>query len=281
MSNDKIIVTKTNDGYVVEIFAKEKVNNEAIEIIEGISILQCEKNVVEEEQYSRYKKIVDKMDDMPIIIKVSEIGKEPQLLKSQIRAILRVAKDADVSIIFPEIATLNELKQYKDILEQCKSELDKENIPYRKHIKIGIVVEIPSAALMSYGLSRECDFLFIDINSLTNYTFGVKNNNAKKSDLYEKFQPGVIKLVKQAIEGAHDAGIFCGICGDVVENNLYMPLLIGLGLDQFSINSENILNTRKIISELDKTECKYLVEEILQLRTIEDIEKKLKQFTQN
>jgi len=277
MSNDKNILTKTNDGYVVELFAKDEIKNEFFDIAEGLSILKIDNNENEDEQYLSYKKIIEKMNYRPIIVNALEIEKN---IKTQLRAILRASKDGDVSIVFSKIATVDEMRQYKEFLEECKSELEIEKIPYKKHIKIGAVVEIPSAALMSYGIAKECDFLFIDINSLTNYTFGMKKNN-KESKLYEKFQPGVIKLVKHTIEGAHDAGIFCGICGDVVENNLYMPLLIGLGLDQFSMNANYIEVARKMISELDKTECKYLVEEILQLRTIENIEKKLKQFIQN
>jgi len=112
---------------------------------------------------------------------------------------------------------------------------------------------------------------------LINYTFG----NRKNGDLYKKIQLAAIKLVQQAIEGAHDAGIFCGIVGEVIENELYMPLLIGLGLDLFSIEACNIEKTRKLINELDKYDCKELVEEILQFRKIEDVENKLRQFKRN
>ena len=196
MTKDKDLVTKTNDGYVVALFANVKNNNDIEDIVEGISILE------------------------------------------------------------------NKMNQKKKI----------------HHIKLGIIVEIPSVALNSYELAKECDFFFIETNSLTKYTFGAKE---KKHDLYTKFQPSVIKLVQQAIEGAHDAGIFCGICGEVVENELYIPLLIGLGIDEFSINSKNITKTRTIISELDKSDCKDLAEEVFQLRTLEDIDNKLKQFMQS
>ena len=126
-------------------------------------------------------------------------------------------------------------------------------------------------------IARECDFFFIDIDSLTNNTFG----NKKNTELCKKFQPAVIKLVQQTIEGAHDAGVFCGICGQVVENELYMPLFIGLGLDQFSIDANNIPKIRRVINDLDKSDCKELVEEIFQERTLEEIEKKLKLFTKD
>ena len=130
---------------------------------------------------------------------------------------------------------------------------------------------------MSYELARECDFFFIDTDSLTNYSFG----NKKDIEACKKFQLPIIKLIQQATEGAHDAGIFCGICGQAVENPLYLPVLIGLGLEQFSLEEDKIPETRMKIHELCKDECKELVEEILQLRTLEDIEIKLKKFAQN
>lgn len=278
MTKDKDLVTKTNDGYVVELFANIKSENEIQDIIEGISILEPKMNLVEEEQQEKYKEVVEKMDYRPVIIKAPEMEEERLVIKTQLRAILRAAKHGEVSIVLPKISSVTELKEYKEIIEECQNELESENTPYKKHIKLGVIVEIPSVALNSYELAKECDFFFIETNSLTKYTFGAKE---KKHDLYTKFQPSVIKLVQQAIEGAHDAGIFCGICGEVVENELYIPLLIGLGIDEFSINSKNITKTRTIISELDKSDCKDLAEEVFQLRTLEDIDNKLKQFMQS
>ena len=280
MSNDKDLVTKTNDGYVVEVFANIKTNidNEIINIAEGISLLEPKIDLTEEEQFLIYKEIVEKMEYNPIILKATE--KQPQL-KSQLRAILRAAQYGDLSIAFSKISSVIELIELKEILEECKRELETEKLPYKKHMKIGAIVEIPSAALMAHGLAKACDFFFIETNSLTEYTFGSKIETKNNTDLYTKFQPALIKLVQQAIEGAHDAGIFCGISGQVVENELYIPLLIGLGIDEFSMDYKNISKSRKIISELDKSDCKELVEEVLQLRTLEDIENKLKQFSRN
>lgn len=277
MSNDKNIITKTNDGYVVEIFAKTKkeIENEILKIAEGISVIDAKQNKEEEEQFSIYKEIVDKMEYSPVIIETCERTKDISNLKTQIKALLRASKYGDLSIAFPQISCVAELREYIDILEQCKEELEKKEIPYKKHMKIGIIVEIPSAALMSYELAKECDFLFIDTNSLAKYTFG---NKETIPDIYSKFQPAIVKLVQQAIEGAHDAGIYCGICGDAIENELYMPLLIGLGIDQFSLETKNIERTRERIHELNKSDCKELVEEILKLRTLDDIENKLKQI---
>ena len=216
------------------------------------------------------KELESLKNDKNVIINEKEI----MVFKTQIRAILRAALHGDLSIVFPKVSTLTELREYKEILKQCQNELENENTQYKKHMKVGIIVEIPSVALMAYELAKECDFFFIDTNSLTNYAFG----NKKKLEMPNKFQPVIMKLLQQTIEGAHDAGIFCGICGDIIEDELYMPLLIGLGIDQFSMDAKNIENARQVISRLDKYDCKELVEEILELRTLEEIENKLKNF---
>ena len=270
MSNDNK-VTKTNDGYVVELFAKVKkdINEEVLNVAEGISLLDIIPNKTEEEQFVIYKELVEKMENSPVIIKTLEIEKDEELLKTQIKALLRAGKYGDLSLIFPKISNIAELKEYKDILEICKIELKAKDIEYKNRIKTGIVLEIPSAALMSYEIARECDFLFIETNSLTNYTFGRKTDGS---------QTAIIKLIKHAVEGAHDAGIFCGICGDIVENELYIPLLIGLGIDEFSMDVHNISRVREAINKFDKYDCKELAEEVFELRSIEEIEKKLKHF---
>lgn len=276
MANDKLIITKTNDGYVVELFAKSNscVGNGIADVAEGISLLEPNKNQTEEEQFVRYKEIVEKMDERPVIIKAFEKVKDITILKTQLRAILRAAKCGDLSIMFSKISSTTELIQLKDILEECKKELEIEGFEYKKHIKIGVIVEIPSVALMSYEIARECDYIYIETNSLTNYTFGGNLNNKQ----IQQFQAAIIKLIRLASKGAHDAGIFCGICGDIAEDELYIPLLIGLGIDEFSIDTENIEKVRRFINGLDRSDCKELAEEILQIRAIEDIENKLKKF---
>ena len=276
MANDKI--TKTNDGYVVEIFAKTKkeIGKEILDTAEGVSILDIDKNKTEEEQYLIYKDIAEKMEYSPVVIKICEREKDVKKLKTQLRAILRAATSGDVSIVFSMIPSVDELKEYKQILEECKSELKISNEPYKNHMKIGVMIEIPSAALMSYELAKECDFLFIETNNLLNLAFGKKINNSQSAEEQRRALPAIIKLIQQTVEGAHDAGIYCGICGDIVENEMYIPILIGLGIDEFSVETKNILKIREKINKLDKYDCKELVEEVIFLRNGEEIEKKLK-----
>ena len=276
MSNDKI--TKTNDGYVVEIFArtKKEIGKEILDTAEGVSILDIDKNSTEEEQYLIYRDVAEKMEYSPVVIKICEREKDITKLKIQLRAVLRAATSGDISIVFSMIPSVEELKEYKQILEECKAELKIANEPYKNHMKIGVMIEIPSAALMSFELARECDFLFIETNNLMNFTFGKKINSLQSTEEQIKALPAIIKLIQQAVEGAHDAGIYCGICGDIVENELYIPLLIGLGIDEFSVETKNIIKIREKINQLDKYDCRELIEEVIILRNGEEIEKKLK-----
>ena len=246
------------------------------------------------------------MEDRPVIIRTLDVGGDKELkylqlekednpflgyrairlcldnvslFKTQLRAILRASAYGNLSIMFPMISSIEELRDAKKVLEECKKELDKKEIKYKKNIKVGIMIEIPSAALISYGLAKECDFFSIGTNDLIQYTIAVERGNAKIAKLYTKYHPAVIKLIKQAIDGAHDAGIFCGMCGEAAGDELYIPLLIGLGLDEFSMNSNNILKARKRISELEKFDCKELAEEILRMTSAKDVEEKLKEFS--
>lgn len=270
MANDKNIVTKTNDGYVVELFVRDE--SEGEEISDGITLLKNETKKTEKEYINKYKEISQKYKDKRIMIKVSEREN-----KEQIKAILQTAKDGDISIMFSKIATPEQLRDIKETIEQCKEELKENDISYKNNIKIGTIVEIPSVALNSYETAKECDFFFIEINSLTNYMFG----NSKETSKNLQLNPGIIKLIKHTIEGAHDAGIFCGISGETIDNEIYLPLLIGLGIDEFTINKSNIEKFRDIISKIDKSDCKEIVEEIKSYTRSDEIEKKLKQFIKN
>lgn len=312
-------VTKTSDGYVVELVANIGTPADAEIALkntaEGVGLFRSEflymdsENMpTEEEQFNAYKEVAEKMEDRPVIIRTLDVGGDKELkylhldkeanpflgyrairlcldnialFKTQLKAILRASSYGNLAIMFPMISSIEELREAKKILEECKRELDVKKLPYKKHIKVGIMIEIPSAALISYGLAKECDFFSIGTNDLIQYTVAVERGNEKISKLYTKFHPAVIRLIKQTIDGAHDAGIFCGMCGEAAGDELYIPLLIGLGLDEFSMNSNSILKARKRISELEKYDCKELAEEILRLTSAEDVEKKLREFKTN
>lgn len=312
----KKLDTRTKDDYKVELVANIGTPADIESVIknsaEGVGLFRSEflymdnENMpTEEEQFEAYKKVAEAMGDKPVIIRTLDVGGDKEIkylhlekeanpflgyrairlcldniaiFKIQLRAILRASAFGNLSIMFPMISSIEELREAKKILEECKKELDGENINYNKNIKTGIMIEIPSAALISVGLAAECDFFSIGTNDLIQYTVAVERGNEKISKLYTKFHPAVIKLVKLAIDGAHSANIFCGMCGEAASDELYVPLLIGLGLDEFSMNPNSILKTRKRIGELDRKECEKLANEILIMTSAEEVEKKLKEF---
>ena len=311
--------TKTIDGTKVKLYANIGILKDvevAIEkTAEGIGLFRSEflymdsdTMPTEESQFEVYKNVAEMMQDKEVIIRTLDIGGDKELkylklekeanpflglrairlcldnlplFKTQLRAILRASAFGKVEIMFPMISSMEELRKAKKVLEECKKELDNENIEYNKNIKVGIMVEIPSAALIADKLAKECDFFSIGTNDLIQYTVAVERGNEKISKLYTKFHPSVIKLIKMAIDGAHSANIICGMCGGAAGDLFYIPLLIGLGLDEFSMNSNSLLNARKRINNLDKSECVKLSEEILQMSSAEEVEERLKEFKEN
>ena len=312
----KHIETKTKDGYKVELVANIGTPSD-VELVqkntaEGVGLLRSEflymdssSMPTEEEQFKAYKEVAEGLQGKIAIIRTLDIGGDKDLkylklekeanpflgyrairlcldnlniFKTQLRAILRASYYGNLAIMFPMISSIEELRDAKKILEECKKELDNENIAYKKDIKVGIMIEIPSAALISYGLAKECDFFSIGTNDLIQYTVAVERGNEKISKLYTKFHPAVIRLIKETIDGAHSGNIFCGMCGEAASDKLFIPLLIGLGLDEFSMNANNILKSRKIINNLNKSTCEQLAKHILTLTSAEEVQKELQEF---
>ena len=262
----------------------------------------------EESQFEVYKSVAEKMNGKEVIIRTLDIGGDKELkylklekdanpflgyrairlcldnlplFKTQLRAILRASAFGKIEIMFPMISSIDELRDAKRVLEDCKKELDGENIEYDKNIKVGIMIEIPSAALIADKLAKECDFFSIGTNDLIQYTVAVERGNEKISKLYTKFHPAVIKLIKMAIDGAHSANIICGMCGEAAGDPLFIPILIGLGLDEFSMNSNSLLNARMTINNLEKEKCEKLTEEVLKMSSAVEVEERLKEFKAN
>ena len=262
----------------------------------------------EENQFEVYKSVAEKMNGKEVIIRTLDIGGDKELkylklekdanpflgyrairlcldnlplFKTQLRAILRASAFGKIEIMFPMISSIDELRDAKKVLEDCKKELDNENREYDKNIKVGIMIEIPSVALIADELAKECDFFSIGTNDLIQYTVAVERGNEKISKLYTKFHPAVIKLIKMAIDGAHSANIICGMCGEAAGDPLFIPILIGLGLDEFSMNSNSLLKARMTINNLEKEKCAKLTEEVLKMSSAVEVEERLKEFKAN
>lgn len=307
----KNLETVTLDGYKVNLFAnigspeEYKIVNE--KTAEGIGLFRSEflymdskKIPQEEEQFNAYKLVAKEMNGKTVIIRTLDIGGDKKIeylnlekeenpflgyrairicldqiniFKSQLRAILRASAFGNIAIMFPMISSLEELRNSKRILEETKQELRNENQKFNENIEVGMMIEIPSSAIMSQELAKECDFFSIGTNDLIQYTTAVERGNEKISKLYTKNHPAVIRLIKYTIESAHKSNIFCGMCGEAASDPAYIKLLIGLGLDEFSMNPNKILKARQIIRNLKKSDCEKYASELLKLSSSEDVEK--------
>mgnify|MGYP005772141681 FL=1 len=308
--------TKTKDGFKVELASNIGIPSDVEKVIEstaeGIGLFRTEflymdneKMPTEEEQFLSYKEVAEKMQGKPVIIRTLDVGGDKEIkylnlpkeenpflgfrairiclaniemFKIQLRAILKASAYGNISIMIPMISSIEELRKTKQIVEECKKELQEKNIKFKKDIKLGIMIEIPSTAIMAEQFAKECDFFSIGTNDLIQYTVAVERGNEKISNLYSKYNPAVIRLIKMAIDGAHKEGIFCGMCGEVAGDSKFIPILIGMGLDEFSMNSNKILQARKVITNLEKKQCEKLVENIIKLDSSNKIKEELENF---
>ena len=312
----KNIETITKDGFKVELLSNIGIPSDINKVLdctaEGIGLFRTEflymdskQMPTEEEQFFAYKEVAEKMQGKPVIIRTLDVGGDKEIkylnlpkeenpflgyrairlcldniemFKIQIRAILKASAYGNVFIMIPMISSIEELRRTKEIVEQCKNELNEKNIPYKKDIKLGIMVEIPSTAIMAEKFAKECDFFSIGTNDLIQYTVAVERGNEKIAGLYSKYHPAVIKLIKCTIDGAHKEGIFCGMCGEVAGDSKFIPLLIGMGLDEFSMNSNKVLQTRKLITQLDRNECEKLVQEVINMTSSQEVKYRMEKF---
>ena len=307
----------TKDGHEVKVLANIGMPDDVKIVIqntaEGVGLfrseflyMNSENFPTENEQFEAYKKVVLKLKNKEVIIRTLDIGGDKDLkymklpkednpflgyrairiclddinlFKVQLRAILKASAYGNVAIMIPMISSLEELRKTKEIINEVKEELREKKIKFDENIKIGIMIEIPAAALIADELAKECDFFSIGTNDLIQYTVAVERGNKKIANLYTHFHPAVIRLIKKAIEGAHKNHILCGMCGEAAGDVTFIPLLIGLGLDEFSMNANKVLNVRKLIRNLDFKECKKLADEVLKLATSEEVEKLLVKYT--
>lgn len=306
--NEKAI---TKDGHQVELLANIG-GPQDIQIVidntaEGVGLLRSEFLYMdakdfpsEEEQFEAYKKIAESLENKRLVIRTLDIGGDKDLkymklpkeenpflgyrairiyldnvdlFKVQLRAILRASNYGNVAIMLPMISSIEELRKSKEIIEEVKQELKTKNIKFNENIEVGIMVEIPSSAVMADEFAKECDFFSIGTNDLIQYTIAVERGNEKLANLYSHFNPAVIRLIKYAIDGAHKNGILCGMCGEAAGDVKFIPLLVGLGLDEFSMNANKILKARKLITELSLGECENLANKVLQLDSTESVKK--------
>jgi phosphotransferase system enzyme I (PtsI) len=295
----------TRDGHRVEVVANignvEGAQAALEEGAEGVGLLRTEFLYLErshlpdeEEQYQAYRSIADVFGDQPIILRTLDIGGDkklpyldlpeemnpflgvrairlclarPELFRPQLRAALRAGAGRNLKLMFPMVATVAEVRAARMALEECRSELLDEGRPVAEGMEVGIMVEIPAAALMADHLAAEVDFFSIGTNDLSQYTLAADRTNAQVAPLATGFQPAVLRLVRHVISAAHAQGKWVGLCGELAGEPLALPILLGLGLDEFSMNPSAIPLAKQIIRALALDEAREVAQAALELDT--------------
>ena len=252
----------------------------------------------EEEQFAAYKKVLQGMDGKPVVVRTLDVGgdkelpyldmpkemnpflgfrairlclEEQEIFRTQLRALLRASSFGNLKIMFPMIATLEEFRQAKAILEEEKQMLLTAGTTIAEDIEVGIMVEIPSTAILADQFAKEVDFFSIGTNDLIQYTMAADRMNERVSYLYQPCNPAILRLVKMVIDAAHKEGKWAGMCGEMAGDEIAVPLLLGLGLDEFSMSATSILKARAQICQLKKSDMVELAEEALQMGTAEEV----------
>jgi len=307
--------TFTHDNHQVELYANIASQNDTSAALEngaqGVGLFRTEflymnrdNEPSEEEQLEVYKKVLLNMKSKPVIIRTLDIGgdkdvpylglekednpflgfrairiclEKKEMFKKQLRAILRASIFGRARIMFPMISCLEELMTAKEIISECMQELDKRSIEYDRSIQIGIMIEVPSAAVISDILAKECDFFSIGTNDLIQYTTAVDRMNPKIAELYNQYNPAVLRLIKTVIENGHKEKIDVGMCGEAAGDEIMAYLLLGLGLDEFSMSPPCILNIRRLFSLADMNEAVNDAQTVLTMKDAREIKKFLEE----
>jgi len=202
----------------------------------------------------------------------------PALFKNQVRAVLRASINKNIKFMLPMVTTISEVRESKKYIKECKRELRKKKIPFDNDIQIGMMVEVPSAALLIKEFAEDVDFFSIGTNDLIQYLMAVDRGNDLVSDLYQEFSPVVLRTIKYILNDAAKSGIPVSICGEMAADTLAMPLIIGLGLEELSMSPTTIPYAKRIIRNCEFKRAKELADKCLKLYTEEDIEETIQQF---
>lgn len=259
----------------------------------------------EEEQFVAYKEIVEAMKGRLVVLRTMDIGGDKDLpyldlpkemnpflgwrairialdrreiLNAQLRAVLRASAFGKLAVMFPMIISVEEIRELKGVIETLKQELRQENKAFDEHIQIGVMVETPSAAVNAKFLAKEVDFFSIGTNDLTQYTLAVDRGNELISHLYNPMSPSVLNLISQVIEASHAEGKWTGMCGELAGDEKAAVLLLGMGLDEFSMSAISIPRIKKLIRNINYADAKELAQKALTCPTSAEIEQLIADF---
>lgn len=253
----------------------------------------------EDEQYEIFQEVAELFKPFPVIIRTFDLGgdkvipgyteanpflgwrairfclDDTVLFKSQLRAILRASAAGNIKIMFPMVATIEELRRAKLLLEEVKKELKKEGRLFDENIEVGVMVETPSAAILAQQFARESRFLSIGSNDLTQYTLAVDRGNERVAKLFDHFHPAVLRLIKNTINAAHEQGIWVGMCGEFGADPLGVLLLLGMGVDEISVVPGLLPQTKQVIRSIDTGVAAEVAQQALELSTALEVERLL------
>ena len=258
----------------------------------------------EEDQYVAYKAVLEGMGGKKVVVRTMDIGGDKTLpyftfpeemnpflgyrairvcldrkdmFRTQLRALIRASKYGKLCIMFPMIATLDEFREAKAVFEEEKANLIAEGVEVSDAIEVGMMVEIPAAAVNADNFAKEADFFSIGTNDLVQYSMAADRMSEKVSYLYQPLNPSLLRLIKMTIDGAHKYGKWVGMCGEMAGDAMAAPVLLGLGLDEFSMSATSILPARKMITSLKKSDMEELAEKALALGTCKEVEDLIKE----
>ncbi|EGQ3942614.1 phosphoenolpyruvate--protein phosphotransferase [Staphylococcus pseudintermedius] len=301
--------SKTFDGHEVELAANigtpndlEGVHNNGAE---GIGLYRTEflymgrdNMPTEDEQFEAYKKVLESMEGKRVVVRTLDIGgdkelpylnlpeemnpflgyrairlclDQPEIFRPQLRALLRASAYGKLNIMFPMVATIQEFRDAKALLLEEKENLKQEGVEVSDDIELGIMVEIPATAALADVFAKEVDFFSIGTNDLIQYTMAADRMSERVSYLYQPYNPSILRLIKQVIDASHQEGKWTGMCGEMAGDETAIPLLIGLGLDEFSMSATSILKARRQIKDLSRTEMVQLADRALNCATVDEV----------
>ena len=303
--------TYTKDGHQVELAANIGTPKDLEGVVhngaEGVGLYRTEflymdshEMPTEEDQFEAYKAVLEGMNGKPVVVRTMDIGgdkelpylplphemnpflgyrairislHEPAMFRTQLRALLRASVYGKLRIMFPMIATLNDFRGAKALLEEEKAKLIAEGVAVSDDIQVGIMIEIPAAAVLAHQFAKEVDFFSIGTNDLIQYTMAADRMNERVSYLYQPYNPSILTLIKHVIDSAHKEGKWAGMCGEMAGDQTAVPLLVGLGLDEFSMSASSVLKTRSLISKLTLSDMQALAAKAInECATVEEVE---------
>ena len=254
----------------------------------------------EDEQFEAYKKVAEGMNGKQVVVRTMDIGGDKHLpylplpeemnpflgyrairislaqqdiFRTQLRALLRASNYGKIAIMFPMIATVNEFKQARAIYDEERQKMIDAGQPVADNIEVGMMMEIPAAVIIADKLAKYADFFSIGTNDLIQYTFAADRGNEHVSYLYQPYNPSLLRLIKQVIDTAHAEGKWAGMCGEMAGDQIAVPILMGLGLDEFSMSATSMLQTRSLMKRLNTADVKTLADKALELETNEEVQK--------